>query len=323
MSTDGTKGEREIIHEYNCQGFRSVVYKDEIIYRKDPEKKVAHIILNRPERLNSNTVAGLDYMIKLIKAAEEDDEVKIIVFEGNGPCFGTGDDASELGFYIGFGSGKPGEEKKVPSQRRRFYPDRNLVFGPGGIEQTIMRCLKVTVFKVHGYCYGIHTHMAVYADIVIASEDALFGQPAWRYIGPMFNFSALLESIGMKKMKDWMLTGRPMKAAEAEQCGLITKVVKREELDQTVQDYVDAISLVPMDGIAIGKQMLETCLEARGFGVGATNGIAAHALLTNMKLEEGEWNFMKSRRDKGLTKAIEDRDRMLAKQFRMGKSRNE
>lgn len=323
MSQATARAKGEVLHVYKCQEFTSYLYKDEIIYRKDPEKKSAHIIFNRPEQLNTMTVAALSYITDLVKDAEQDDEVKVIIFEGQGPCFGSGDDASELGYYIGFGSGKDGAEKKKPSQRRRLYPDRDVVFGPRGIEQTIMRCLKATVCKVHGYCYGMHFHIAMCADIVIASEDALFGHPAWRYIGPMFNFPLMLETIGLRKAKDIMLTCRPLPATEAEQCGMVTKVVKREELDQTVRDYAQAISLLPIDGLAIGKQMMEVCLDARGFMTGGSNGVVSHALLTNMRMEEDEWNFMKGRRDKGLTKTLEERDRMLAKQFRMGKARKE
>jgi len=313
----------EVDHVYKCQEFTSTLYKDEIIYRKDAKRKCATITFNRPDKLNALPMAGFDKITRLIKEAEADDEIKVIVFEGNGPCFGTGADANELGFYIGFGGGKTEADKRKPAQRRRMIPDKDVLYGAHGMEQAIFRCMKVTICKVHSYCYGGHLQIAAASDIVIASENSLFTHPAWRYLGPLFNFSILIETIGLKKVKEMVFTCRPLVASEAEKCGFVNRVVKKEDLDQTVSDYVQAVSAMAIDGIAIGKALIEQVLEGRGVGIGATTAWMGHGWLTNLRFEKDEWNFVKNRRDKGLTKALAERDMMVPKFFRMGKAREE
>ena len=293
-----------------------------VLYEKDVEKHVARIIFNNPEQGNALTLAACERVGDLVKEAEVDDDVKVIIFKGNGPCFGSGGDAGELGHYIGYKSGTTAEEKKRPSQRQRMLPDRSLVFD--AFERSIMDCLKATICQVHGYCYGGHIMIALAADIIIASPDALFTHPAFRYLGPSPQDMYLwIETLGLKKMKEIMLTMRAMSAEEALQCGLVNKIVPGDELEQWVEDYAQAIAVMPLDSIMMGKAMQQLVMEARGKGVGTMCGWVGHGWSTNLRYEPGEWNFMKARRDKGLTQALRDRDHMVAPFFRLGKSRDD
>jgi len=288
-----------------------------VLYETDPEKKVARIIFNVPEKLNALPLAGLERVGDLVKEAESDDDVKVIIFKGIGPCFGTGADASELGHYIGYKSGRTADEKIRPSQRQRMLPDRNIVFG--AFERIIMECLKATICQVHSYCYGGHMQLALAADIVIASSDALFTHPAFRYLGPGPQDMYLwLENLGLKKMKEIMLTMRPLDAEEGLQCGLVNKIVPQDELEKWVEDYAEAISVMPVDSIMMGKAMIQMMMEARGKGIGSMTGWVGHGWSTNLVFQPGDWNFMKERRDKGLTQALYERDQMVAPFFRMG-----
>lgn len=293
-----------------------------IRYEKDAENGVVHIVFDNPARLNAVPVAGLELVGDLVKLAESDDEVKVIVFRGDGPCFGVGADARELGHYIGYRSGRTAEDRKRPAQRQRMLPDRNIVFG--AFERTVTECLKATICQVHGYCYGAHMQLALASDIVIASPDATFTHPAFRYLGPgPQNAYLWLENLGLKKMKELMLTMRPMSAEEAEQTGFVNRVVPRDELDRWVADYVTAISLMPLDAIMMGKAMIQMIMEARGKGVGNMIGWVGHGWTTNLSLDEGEWNFLKARRDEGLGDALRARDKKVAPFFRLGQARNE
>jgi len=198
-----------------------------------------------------------------------------------------------------------------------MLPDRNLVFG--AFERTIIECLKATVCQVHGYCYGGHIQIALASDIVIASPDATFTHPAFRYLGPSPQDMYLwIENLGLKKMKEIMLTMRPLSAEEGLQCGLVNKVVPKEELEQWAEDYAQAIAVMPLDAIMMGKAMIQFIMEARGKGVGTMSAWVGHGWSTNLVYQPDEWNFMKERRDKGLTQALKERDQMVAPFFRMG-----
>jgi len=173
---------------------------------------------------------------------------------------------------------------------------------------------------VHGYCYGGHVEIAMAADIVIASPDALFTHPAFRYLGPSpQNMYMWVENLGLKKMKEIMLTMRPLTADEAVQCGFVNKVVPLDELEKWVGDYAQAISLMPLDAIMMGKSMMQMIMEARGKGIGTMTGWVGHGWSTNLVFEPDEFNFVKERRDKGLTQALRERDEMVAPFFRMGR----
>ena len=313
------KTECELVYGAEATGLQldKAAIRKMVLYEKDPAKHVARIIFNRPERLNAVPVAALELVGDYVKEAEVDDDIKVIIFKGNGPCFGTGGDAAELGYYIGYKSGTTAEERRRPSQRQRVLPDRNIVFG--AFEKTIMECVKATICQVHSYCYGGHVQIALASDIVIASPDAQFTHPAFRYLGPSPQDMYLwIETIGIRKMKEIMLTMRPLRADEAEQCGMVTKVVPSDELEQWVNDYAEAIAVMPLDAIVMGKATMQLAMEARGKGVGSMCGWVGHGWSTNLRFEPGEWSFVKARRDKGLAQALKERDEMVAPFFRLG-----
>ena len=166
--------------------------------------------------------------------------------------------------------------------------------------------------------------LALAADIVIASPDACFTHPAFRYLGPSPQDMYLyLENLGIKKMKEIMLTMRPLSAEEAERCGFVNKVVPADELEKWVADYAQAITMMPLDGIMMGKAMMNMIMEARGKGIGSMCGWVGHAWSTNLVYQPDEWNFLKERRDKGLTQALKERDAMVAPYFRLGGRKKE
>lgn len=290
-----------------------------VLYDVDPDRHLATITFNNPEQMNALPLAALERVGDLVREAEVDDRVKVILFKGEGPCFGTGADARELGHYIGYKKGDSKEARKRPAQHNRMLPDRNLL--SRAFQKPIDECLKATVCQVHSYCYGGHLQIAMAADIVIATPDARFTHPAIRYLGAgpqdLWNW---IENLGMKRMKDVMLSMRPLTAEEGEQCGFIAKVVEYDEIDRWVADYVQAISVMPLDSLMMGKAMMQFVLEARGRSLGSLTGWVGHGWTTNVVFEEGEWNFLRARRDKGLAGALREREEMVAPYFRLGTS---
>lgn len=95
----------------------------------------------------------------------------------------------------------------------------------------------------------------------------------------------------------------------------------RDELEQGAEDYAQAIAVMPLDGIMMGKAMIQFIMEARGKGIGSMTGWVGHGWSTNLRFEPGEWNFVKERRDKGLAQVLKERDEMVAPFFRLGGTR--
>jgi enoyl-CoA hydratase len=291
-----------------------------VTYDVDEERSVATITFARPEVMNAIPVAGFERVGDLVREAEADDRVKVIVFKGEGDHFGTGADAAELGHYIGYKNGTDKASRRRPAQRQRILPDRNVL--SSGFTRPIIESLKATICQVQGYCYGGHFQIALSADIVIASPEAKFTHPAFRYLGPapqdMYHW---VEKMGLTFMKEIMLTMRAIGAEEGERKGLVTKVVERDELDEWVADYAEAIAVMPLDSLMMGKSMMQIMMEARGKGLGAMTSWVGHGWATNASFDEGDWNFLKERRDKGVSAALADRDRMVAPYFRLSDTR--
>ncbi|MGO4383414.1 enoyl-CoA hydratase/isomerase family protein [Specibacter sp. RAF43] len=303
---------------YTIGDFTSTSPEGAVQYWKDPERSLVRIVFNSPDTMNALPVASFVRVSELVRRADADEEVKVIVFAGVGTAFGVGAHVNELGRYIGYGEAG----SKPPSQLRRMLPDREVIFGGTGYEQTIARSLKVTICEVQGYCYGAHYQFALASDIVVCSDDASFVHPAWRYLGPITNFAQLTDLIGLRKAKEMVLTARPLNAKEAEDYGFVTRrVEKPEDIGPIVNEYIEALSVMPLDGIAMGKSIFDIVMDARGFGIGEQLGVVGHTWMTNQRLREGEWNFLKARRDKGVRGAVQERDSLVPPYFRMGSTR--
>jgi enoyl-CoA hydratase len=292
-----------------------------LLYEKVPEKKLVYLTMNRPDLMNAMPWPLMQRLRNLANEAEADPEVKVIVLRGAGEHFGVGDDIWEAGYVIGVPPGRTKEERVRPSIRKR------LVGKPGtqeGEKWFSMRsggewgidCIKPIIAQVQGYCYGMHLMIIMGCDIVIASEDALFTQPFWRYIGGQINWSLLIELVGLRKAQEMILTCRPLDADEAERFGLITKAVPRDKLEETVLEYAQVISILPGDAVAVGKMMCQLALQARGLEIGANTLTIGHCLGSHQQFDPDEWNFLKERRDKGVAGAVKTRDAMVPPRYR-------
>jgi len=275
------------------------------LFEKDPKRKVATVTLNRPEVMNAFRKKDEEELIEVFRQVEADDDVKVVVLRGAGRSFWSGRDVNELAFQYGFGVGKAGERR--PPQRTRIFYDRNNIWGRRGMIQTILHCLKATIAQVHGYCYGGGLFLALACDLTIAAEGTLFTHPGWRYIGPHGDIALFIETMGVKRAKELILTGRPFTAEEALQVGLVNRVVPPDRLDEEVGRLADTIARAPLDGIVMGKSQFEACLDALGVGTGSSIAVLGHRLETNIRYEEGEFNLLRQRREKGVRSAIHER----------------
>ncbi|MDP6417232.1 MAG: enoyl-CoA hydratase-related protein, partial [Gammaproteobacteria bacterium] len=110
-----------------------------------------------------------------------------------------------------------------------------------------------------------------------------------------------------------MFTGRSFTAEEALSCGLINKVVPRDQLESEVMEMAQNIARNPSDAISLGKAAFELGLDILGVGAGYTGGYIHHVLATNIRYEEDEFNLFKARRDSGVSNAIKSREKRFGK----------
>jgi enoyl-CoA hydratase/carnithine racemase len=112
------------------------------------------------------------------------------------------------------------------------------------------------IARVNGYCLGTGMEIAACCDMRVASENALFGMPEVRHGIPSGMEACLLPRlIGWGKTMELVLTGSMMDAAEAYRCGFIQRLVPLANLDESVEDWVQAIVTAGPRAVRIQKQL--------------------------------------------------------------------
>lgn len=275
---------------------------------------VAYITLNRPDKLNAMTDEMLDSVLEGVRRAEEDDDVKAVVIRAKGKHFCSGWDLTEIGRMYGIADVKPGERVKRAPQRNGLLLDRRR----SEKFAAILLSMKTTICQVHGYCFGAGWFLALVCDFVLASDDAVFAHTEQRLgaSGTMWTLPLEILHCGPKKARELMLTGRDFGAAEAERLGLINRVVPAEKLDEEVKALTDAISLLPRDGLAIGKAYTNVTYDLLRMVSPFLQYSAVHPLVVGMKWAEDELNFLKERRDLGVRDAAHKRAERYPEEYR-------
>lgn len=129
---------------------------------------------------------------------------------------------------------------------------------------------KISIVEVKGYCYGWHFYQAADADLVIASDDALFGHAAFRYVGWGPRMWTWAMTMGIRRFQEMVFTGRPFTADEMYECGFLNKVVARDDLEDEVQTYAKACARNrPTDTVVIQKMFFRMMKQHQGEYMGS------------------------------------------------------
>lgn len=274
-----------------------------VLYERD--ENVAHIILNRPEKLNAVSPELVRDWEAAMREAEEDDDIKVIIFKGAGRAFSAGADLSGVGFVYGMKEPKPGEKGGRIPQRVKLKFDRNLFLE---FHRKVLLCPKLTIAQMHKYCLGIAFNIVLHCDYLIASEDCKIGHVEERLgQGGMTISPIMVLRCGLTRAMDLCLTGKMIDGKQAADYGLVNRAVPEEILDDEVKELANGLALHPKDGIAIGKAMRHMMYETMGVTRGLVDHFIMHSFQTNRVLDPGEINFFKNRRDKGVRQAAHDK----------------
>ena len=114
------------------------------------------------------------------------------------------------------------------------------------------------IARIHGYCLGAGLEIAASCDLRVASDDATFGMPEVKVGIPSVIEAALLPEAGRGRTGagHWSTTGKSISAADAEQWGLVDRVVPGVELDDTTQTWVRAIGAAGPKAIRLQKSLI-------------------------------------------------------------------
>jgi enoyl-CoA hydratase len=279
-----------------------------LIYEKEDfeEGSMVTLTMNKPDTLNALNIEFSREIDEALTKVEEDDDVKVVVFKGSGKSFSSGYDLGRVYFVYGGGTGKVEDKTRRPSQRSRLAYDR----WRSESLRRIFLLNKITIAQVHGYCIGGGLYMSLCCDMTIAAEDAKIGHSEQRlgFSGAMYVFPIEVALIGQKRARELLLTGKLIDGKEAERIGLVNQVVAPDQLEAETRKLARSMTLLPRDGIAIGKATARLAYDSMGLSSAFGQGYIGHTLFTNIRYEQDEFNFIKRRRDVGMREAIKERD---------------
>jgi len=272
-----------------------------LLYEKRDGK--AYITFNRPEKRNALSYAAFDRLMVLIADAEEDDDVRVVIFKGAGDHFSSGHDLAEIGTEYGF---DPSGKGRRPSQRARLNFDRKHLHQ----FRDLFYCSKPTLALVRGVCVGAGLHIVEACDLAIASDAARIGHPEQKagLGGAAYMTAWNIIAAGPKKARELLLIADMLTPDDAVQMGLVNRVVPDAELEAQGEVWADRIVKLPRDAIAFGKAAMNLALDSLGMTSQFEHGYVMHALSTNIRYEPDEYNFMKKRRDEGVRNATHGRE---------------
>ncbi|MDQ4078803.1 MAG: enoyl-CoA hydratase-related protein [Chloroflexota bacterium] len=224
-------------------------YENLIVER--PAEKVALIRLNRPKALNALNRALMQELADLLTKLATDDSVVCVVLTGNERAFAAGADINEF-------QGKTTVDMLKSYRFRPWY--------------AIKEFPKPIIAAVAGYCLGGGNEMAMHCDMIVAAENARFGQPEIN-LGIMPGAGGtqrLTRAVGKFRAMEIVLTGEFISAQRAYQIGLVNRVVPTElylekalELAETVASKAPLALQLAKESILKAEEMSqEQALDA-------------------------------------------------------------
>ncbi len=205
--------------------------------------RVRLLRLNRPEALNALCEQLMQELVAELRTAEADPAIGAIILTGSEKAFAAGADIKEM--------------------QAKNYMD---VYLPDFITaqwDPVSKNRKPIIAAVAGYALGGGCEIAMMCDIIIAADNAKFGQPEITIgtIPGAGGTQRLTRAIGKAKAMDMVLTGRMMDATEAERSGLVARVVPLAELMQTALKAAETIANFSLPAVMMAKESVNRAFE--------------------------------------------------------------
>ncbi len=222
---------------------------------------VAHLVLDRPERLNALDFGPGSLRVQVLEAlaeADRDDDVGAIVISGAGRAFCAGGD---LDLVV------EGTATRTPT----IDDERRFMGMVADFDERVRRTSKPIIAAVHGLCLGTAMSFIAQCDVVIATEGARFGLIEGRIGHP--GVAELVPIVGVSWAKFLILTGEIIDARLAQHIGLVLAVVEPDEFADRVSDLARRIARMPREAVITNKATVNAIADAGGRAAGRITGL--------------------------------------------------
>jgi len=243
----------------------------------ESRERVGLIRLNRPKQLNALNDTLMNELGRALLAFDGDDGIGAIVLTGSEKAFAAGADIVAM------------KDFSFMDVYMSDYFTRNW--------ETLRRVRKPVVAAVMGYALGGGCEVAMMCDIVIAADNARFGQPEIKLgiIPGAGGTQRLPLAIGKAKAMDMLLTGRTMDAAEAERAGLVSRVAPADKALDLALEVAKEISLMPLPSLMMLKESVNRAYESPLSEWLLFERRMVHALFASGDQKEGMAAFLEKR----------------------------
>ena len=206
--------------------------------------KVGVITLNRPKQMNALNPQLMQELAAALYAFDADDAIGAIVITGNEKAFAAGADIVAM------------KDWDFIEVYRSDYITRDW--------EHIRKIRKPVIAAVAGYALGGGNELAMACDIVIAAENAKFGQPEINLgiLPGAGGTQRLPRAVGKAKAMDMCLTARMMDAAEAERAGLVSRIVPLEKLIEEAMAVAEKIAAYSLPVAMMVKESVNRAYES-------------------------------------------------------------
>lgn len=243
-----------------------------LLYQMDG---VATITMNRPEKLNACNLKMFEEITVALKAIERDDTIRVVIITGAGDkAFSAGVDFDELDF------------RDLKESTDYIRTDAEMFRHIENIPQPV-------IAAVNGYAFGYGCKISIVSDIALASENAKFGLQGIK-VGAvhMITLGRGRGVISRGRLGYLLLSGETMDAVQAENWGIVAKVVPQEKLMSEAQRLAKAISQHPLLAVQTIKKMLHRgCDDDYRW-----EDLLSPGLLLMEDLKEGRQAFLEKRK---------------------------
>ena len=305
---------------------------EEIIRVREGRRRprIATITFERPEFLNAPTIAAAPALCRYLARGERDDDVKVLIVRGVGDDLGQGADlpspwkATVIRRIRLAGSARGRGRRRSHLPGRGHVPQRRdhqrLVRQPHAGIPGLQDFKKISILEAKGYCYGWHFYQCADADLVISSDDALFGHPSFRYYGWGPRMWSWVQTMGIRKFQEMVFTGRPFTAAEMYDCNFLNKVVAREQLEAEVEKYALACARNrPMDTVFHAEGLLRGVKQLQGEYMGSLLSAFFESMGNGVVQTTATSDLADESIEAGLAAAVNDNDSKFPPEFRLSK----
>jgi enoyl-CoA hydratase/carnithine racemase len=263
-----------------------------VLYAADG--KVGVVTLNRPQKLNALTMDMRLAIESVLQRADADEATSVIVLRAEGRSFC-------VGFDVGGSHERPWRHDALKYRERLAVSMRCLM--------TPWTLKKPVIASVQCHALGGGCELAMFCDLTIAADDAVFGEPEilFSQVGPAVLMPFI---VGHKRARELIYFGDKIDARRAHEIGMVNRVVPAAELAAATMKYAKRLSLIAPEALAAAKLAVNRGLDLAGFRAALDASLDVLAPLYAAETEVGK-QFDAIRARDGLKAALAWRKQQL------------